>query len=121
MQPCGCLQHVSANALILLQDGEVEVGGGGVQGVEHDCICAYHSNYTASRLNKQAGHIINIPQTHSQGEKLTQVGVSDAAPQTHRSRGLIGGAMKRLPQNKASLSSARRSDVILWINRLYRL
>lgn len=71
MQPRGCLQHVSANALILLQDGGVEVG---VQGVEHDCICAYHSNYTASRPNKQAGHIINIPQTHSQGEKFTPVG-----------------------------------------------
>lgn len=46
------------NTLIPLQNGEV-----GVQGEHHGCICAYHSNYTASSLNKQAVHIINIPQT----------------------------------------------------------
>lgn len=46
------------HTLIPLQNGEV-----GVQGEEHCCICAYHSNYTASSLNKQAVHIINIPQT----------------------------------------------------------
>lgn len=72
MYVCGAVWPFAAclgkHRFILLQ---AKIGVGWVGGAEHSCICAYHSNYTASSLNKQAVHIINIPEIHSQEEKLT--------------------------------------------------
>ena len=83
---CGCFSAcLGKHTFILLQAAQDGVGVGGLgwvgvwglQGAEHGCICAYHSNYTASSLNKQAAHIINIPQTRSQAGEINSSQQSD--------------------------------------------